>query len=88
MAVALPSFRPAAFFWDIRTGAFERCTAGLPGWFDENIDTYCLDALNDGSFAALGTADGRLFTSDDVGSTWHELSTDLATVQHVLVLPD
>ena len=48
-----PPFRPAAFFWDIRTGAFERCTAGLPGWFDENIDTYCLDALNDGSFAAL-----------------------------------
>ena len=57
-------------------------------WFDDNIDTYCLDALNDGSFAAFGTSDGRLFGSEDAGSTWHELSSDLAAVQHVLVLPD
>ena len=68
--------------------AFERCTAGLPGWFDDNIDTYRLDALNDGSFAAFGTSDGRLFGSDDAGSTWHELASDLGSIQHVLVLSE
>jgi photosystem II stability/assembly factor-like uncharacterized protein len=80
--------RAGVYTGDIGGGAFERCTAGLPGWFDDNIDTYCLDALNDGSFAAFGTSDGRLFGSDDAGSTWHELSADLAPVQHVLVLPE
>ena len=71
----------------IAGGPFERCTAGLPRWFD-NIDTYCLDALNDGSFAAFSPSDGRLFGSEDAGSTSEELSSNLAAVQHILVLPD
>jgi hypothetical protein len=79
--------RAGVYRGDLRAGAFERCTAGLPGWFDDNIDTSCLDALNDGSFAAFGTSDGRLFGSDDAGSTWHELASDLGAIQHVLVLP-
>jgi hypothetical protein len=70
------------------SGAFERCRAGLPEWFEDNIDTYCLDALNDGSFAAFGTADGRLFGSDDGGLTWLELATGLPPVQHMLLVPD
>jgi hypothetical protein len=78
--------RAGVYRGDMRGGAFERCTAGLPGWFDDNIDTYCLDALNDGSFAAFGTSDGRLFGSEDAGSTWHELASDLGAIQHVLVL--
>ena len=80
--------RAAVYRGDLAAGPFERCTAGLPGWFDDNIDTYHLDALNDGSFAAFGTSDGRLFGSEDAGSTWHELASDLGAVQHVLVLPD
>jgi photosystem II stability/assembly factor-like uncharacterized protein len=80
--------RAGVYRGDLRTGAFERCTAGLPGSFDDNIDTYCLDALNDGSSAAFGTSDGRLFASDDAGSTWRELVSDLPSVQHVLVLPE
>ena len=80
--------RAAVYRADLAAGPFERCTAGLPGWFDDNIDTYRLDALNDGSFAAFCTSDGRLFGSDDAGSTWHELASDLAAVQHILVLPD
>jgi hypothetical protein len=80
--------RAAVYRGDIAGGPFERCTAGLPGWFDDNIDTYCLDALNDGSFAAFGTSDGHLFGSEDAGSTWYELSSDLSVVQHILVLPD
>jgi hypothetical protein len=80
--------RAGVYRGDIGGGAFERCTVGLPGWFDDNIDTFCLDALNDGSFAAFGTSDGRLFGSEDGGSTWHELSADLGAVQHVLLLPE
>jgi hypothetical protein len=80
--------RAAVYRGDLTAGPFERCTAGLPEWFDDNIDTYCLDALNDGSFAALGTSDGRLFGSDDAGSTWHELASGLPAVHHLLVLPD
>jgi hypothetical protein len=80
--------RAGVYRGDIRGGPFERCTAGLPGWFDDNIDTYCLDALNDGSFAAFGTSDGRLFGSEDAGSTWSELASDLPAMQHVLVLPE
>jgi len=60
----------------------------LPAWFDDNIDTYCLDSLNDGSFAAFGTAAGRLFCSEDHGRLWRELSADLPAVQHVLVVPE
>ena len=26
------------------TGQFERCTDGLPEWFDDNVDTFCLAA--------------------------------------------
>jgi hypothetical protein len=71
----------------LETGAFERCRAGLPGWFDDNIDTYCLDALNDGSYAAFGTADGRVYTSEDGGASWAELVTGLPPVNHLLVVP-
>jgi hypothetical protein len=70
------------------SGAFERCRAGLPEWFDDNIDTYCLDALNDGSFAAFGTSDGRVFGSDDGGAQWRELLTGLPPVHHLLLAPD
>ncbi len=69
-------------------GRFDRCTDGLPTWFDDNIDTYCLDSLNDGSFAAFGTSGGRLFSSEDGGRHWRELSVGLPEVQHLLVVPD
>lgn len=68
-------------------GAFTRCVEGLPGWFDGNIDTGCLDALNDGSYAAFGTADGRVYGSDDGGGSWGELAEGLAPVHHLLVVP-
>jgi hypothetical protein len=71
----------------LTTGRFERCRVGLPEWFDDNIDSYCLDALNDGSYAAFGTADGRVYGSDDRVS-WVELATGLPPVHHVLLMPD
>ena len=68
-------------------GTFERCAAGLPSSFDDNIDTYCLDALPDGSFAAFGTADGTVHASRDQGARWEELASGLSRVQRVLVMP-
>ena len=80
--------RGAVYRGGLADGPFERCTTGLPEWFDDNIDTFWLDALNDGSFAAFCTSDGRLFGSEDAGSTWRELASDLGAVRHILVLPD
>jgi hypothetical protein len=60
---------------------FERCTAGLPEWFDTNIDTGCLAA--DGDVVAVGTADGSLFHSEDAGATWTEAAGGLPPVRAV-----
>ncbi len=68
-------------------GAFERCVDGLPPSFEDNIDTYCLDAFPDGSFAAFGTTEGTVFASTDQGATWDELASGLLPVKRVLVMP-
>lgn len=68
-------------------GGFERCRTGLPEWFDDNIDTHCLDAHPDGTLVAFGTSEGRLFASDDAGLTWEELASGLPSLQRVLVVP-
>ena len=65
----------------LRGGTFERCTRGLPEWFDDNIDTYRLTATEGG--AVFGTSDGRVFASDDEGGTWHEVAAGLARVTAV-----
>ena len=59
-------------------GSFERCIAGLPDWFGDNLDTYCLDAR--GSAAALGTSDGRVFVSSDAGATWSAAAEGLGAI--------
>jgi hypothetical protein len=80
--------RSGVYRADLLRGGFERCRTGLPEWFDDNIDTHCLDALNDGSYAAFGSSDGRVFGSDDGGTTWLELANGLPPVQHLLLVPD
>jgi photosystem II stability/assembly factor-like uncharacterized protein len=47
---------------------FERCSEGLPRWFDDNVDTACLAAA--GPLVVFGTSDGRVFRSRDVGQHW------------------
>lgn len=79
--------RSAVYRGALASGGFERCREGLPEWFDDNVDTHCLDALPDGSFAAFGTSDGHLYGSQDAGSSWAELASGLPPVQRVLVLP-
>jgi len=80
--------RAAVYRAPLAGGSFERCRGGLPEWFDDNIDSGCLDALNDGSYAAFGTADGGVYGSDDGGHAWNELVTGLPPVNHVLIVPD
>jgi hypothetical protein len=79
--------RSAVYRGALANGGFERCRAGLPEWFDDNVDSSCLDALPDGSFAAFGTSDGQLFGSQDAGASWIELASGLPAVRRVLVLP-
>ncbi|MDX6644373.1 MAG: hypothetical protein QOK40_100 [Miltoncostaeaceae bacterium] len=59
-------------------GPFEKCTAGLPEWFDRNIDTGCLVATDD--LAAFGTDDGRVFVSRDAGATWATAASGLPRI--------
>ena len=79
--------RSAIYRGRLDGGRFERCREGLPAWFDTNIDSYCLDALPGGELAAIGTNDGRAFSSMNQGATWSLVVSDLPRVLCVLVLP-
>jgi hypothetical protein len=79
--------RGAVYRGDLTGGRLERCRTGLPEWFDDNIDSYCLDALPEGSFVAFGTSDGRVFASEDTGVSWAAVASGLPPVQRILVLP-
>jgi hypothetical protein len=69
----------AAIYRRPATGAnFEKCEAGLPEWFDSNIDTHCLAAR--GRSAAFGHHNA-VFWSEDSGMTWCELASDLPDIQ-------
>ena len=60
---------------------FERCRAGLPEWFADNVDTGCLAAR--GRTAAIGTEDGCVFVSRDAGLGWDAVAKGLAPVRAV-----
>jgi photosystem II stability/assembly factor-like uncharacterized protein len=62
---------------------FERCRDGLPEWFQDNIDTACVDTS--GSTIAFGTA-GEVFASDDAGVTWERVAAGLPPVRCLLLL--
>jgi hypothetical protein len=64
-------------------GALERCAGGLPEWLPAIVDTGALAAS--GSRVAAGTA-GRVFVSDDAGSTWRLLVEGLDQVRAVALV--
>lgn len=78
--------RAALYRSDLDGKSFERCRAGLPDWFEGNIDSLCLDSLPDGSFCAFGTESGEVFVSTDQGSTWTKTAEGVPATS-VLVLP-
>src|SRR5712692_619856 len=63
------------------SGHFERCQAGLPEWFADNLDTGCLAAR--GRTVVIGTEDGCVFLSGDAGERWDALAKGLAPVRAV-----
>ena len=74
--------RGAVYRTSLEAGStFERCTGGLPEWFDGNIDSGWLDAR--GSEVAFGTGDGEVFVSDDAGERWTRGATDLPSIRAV-----
>ena len=79
--------RSAVYRGSTSGGAFERCARGLPEWFDDNIDSACLDAMPGSSSAAFGTATGRVFASEDGGATWEEVASGLAPVRCLVLTP-
>jgi hypothetical protein len=62
---------------------FERCRAGLPEWFDDNIDTGCLAAA--GPLAVFATRDGRVYRSRDAGAGWELALKGLPPVMCVVL---
>ena len=81
------SGRAAVYRTDREGVSFERARAGLPEWFEGNIDSLCLDALPDGRLSAFGSESGELFTSTDQGITWTRLAQELGEINCVLVWP-
>jgi hypothetical protein len=72
--------RAALYRTPLRGNArFERCTNGLPEWFDDNIDTHALAAQ--GNDVAFGTRHGAVYHSGDAGRTWHEVTDRLPPVR-------
>ena len=59
--------------------AFERCTVGLPEWFEGNIDSGWLDAR--GREVAFGTGDGEVYVSDDAGERWTRAAAGLPPIR-------
>ena len=72
--------RPLAAADDV---PFERCRDGLPDWFEGNVDTRCLAAS--GERAALGTADGAVYVSDDAGASWTQATSGLDPIACLVV---
>ncbi len=68
---------------DVEGRSFERSKASASEWFQHNIDSLCLDAFPDGSMAAFGTQDGRLFASADQGMSWSQVASGLPGVTRV-----
>jgi photosystem II stability/assembly factor-like uncharacterized protein len=62
---------------------WERCRAGLPEWFADNVDTGCVAAC--GQTAVIGTEDGCVFLSQDAGEHWDAIAKGLAPVRAVVL---
>ncbi len=77
--------RGAVYRRALAGGPLERCRTGLPEWFDDNVDSACLDATPE--LVAFGTGDGRVFASTDEGASWDEVSAGLPSIACVLVMP-
>lgn len=63
---------------------FQRCSQGLPDWFSDNIDTFCL--ASSGAWVVFGTTEGHLFLSADGGESWDLMAEGLPSVECVTLI--
>ena len=72
--------RAALYRTTLAPGAgFDRCTDGLPEWFDGNIDSGWVAAS--GPAVAFGTPDGEIYRSDDAGVRWARIAEGLSSIR-------
>jgi hypothetical protein len=79
--------RSALYRGEVTGRSLEKCAAGLPEWFDSNVDSLALDGAPDHGVAAFGTSDGRVFASSDEGRTWSQVTDGLPPVLSLLLMP-
>ena len=65
---------------------FTKVTAGLPEWFDDNVDSHWVTAR--GHVAALVTQDGDVYESNDAGANWERVVTGLPTPRGIAIPAD
>jgi hypothetical protein len=83
-----PSGRRTALYRGTLDGAsLQRCSKGLPEFFDTHIDSLCLDAVPGGELAAFGLGDGSVYASLDQGESWDLVASGLPRITCVLTLP-
>ncbi len=75
--------RVALYRGPLDGGGLERCTAGLPEWLPEIVDTGALDGV--GAHVVAGSG-GQVFESRDAGATWRELAEQLDHVRAVALV--
>lgn len=74
--------RAALYRRPVTGGSFEKCAAGLPEWFADNIDTGCIAA--DGARVAFATAEGDVFLSENEGATWEQVAKGLGVSRWIV----
>lgn len=71
------SNRARLYRGDPWSGDFEPLTAGLPEWFDTNLDTHCLVVRDGVAYAGHGDT---VWRSDNAGDTWEVAASGLPEI--------
>jgi len=65
---------------------FAKVTAGLPEWFEDNVDSHWVAAR--GHDAALVTQGGDVYASSDAGESWERVGSGLPTPRALAIPAD
>ncbi len=75
----------AVYRWELGSdGPLERCRAGLPDWFSDNVNTGCLAAQR--GRLVIGAPEGAVYTSTDRGRSWQHERDGLPRVTCVAIV--
>ncbi len=64
-------------------GPFRKCSSGLPEWFSDNVDTFCLAGV--GETAVIGDRAGTVYLSEDQGERWEVVADKLPGVRCIAI---